>query len=333
MTDLPAIDWDLAARLGATTAPKGPRVRRAERAAAVADLRRLSDQAHPLAVAVTGLPDPCAPIPTQVVGRGRWIQLTVATGEAMMREVGLAAEPGDSLWRTVQARALAAQVGPVLGWLSGKIVGQFDPYGARPTMLMVAPNVLQIERELDVDPRDFRLWVLVHEQTHRLQFHAAPWLREHLVTLMREAVATGLGQAEGDAPADARRASSLVDLLSGPQQRAVITKVTALMSVLEGYAEVMMDSVGTDVIPTVEQIRARFQTRRERGGLDAVLRRLLGMETKLAQYREGAAFCRAVIARVGVDGLNRVYESPGTMPSYEELTHPEQWLARVHPGA
>lgn len=328
---MPAIDWDLAAKVGATVARKGPSVRRRERAATVADLRRLSDEAHGLAVRVTALPDPGAPIATQVIGRGRWVDLTVETVQLLLASVGGKLRPREewTLAETVRARALGAQVGAVLGWISGKIVGQFDPYGDPSQMLMIAPNVLQIERDLHVAPRDFRLWVLVHEHTHRLQFHAAPWLRDHLLGLMGDALGESFGPREASR---STRPATLADLLSHPGQRAVVDRVTAIMSVLEGYAEVMMDRVGSQTIPTVESIRTSFQRRREGGGVDAVVRKVLGMDTKMAQYREGAQFCRGVIDAVGVDGLNRVFGSAEAMPTYDELTQPGRWLDRVHPG-
>jgi coenzyme F420 biosynthesis associated uncharacterized protein len=220
-------------------------------------------------------------------------------------------------------------------------------------LLLVAPNIVHVERELDVDPHDFRLWVCLHEETHRTQFSAVPWLRDHIeseiqsflgeteldpttvIERVREAVQSFTGSGPGsearteDEPADGR---SLVDLVQTPSQREILARLTAVMSLLEGHADYVMDGVGPDVVATVAEIREKFSRRRASGAgrLDQALRRLLGLDAKLRQYRDGERFVRAVVDQVGMEGFNRVWTSPNTLPTKAEVAKPSEWVARVH---
>jgi coenzyme F420 biosynthesis associated uncharacterized protein len=207
----------------------------------------------------------------------------------------------------------------------------------------VAPNIVHVENELRVDPTDFRLWVCLHEETHRVQFTAVPWMRDHIrgeiehllgsVDLDPGRVAALLGDGvrrlgevvRGDED------TSLVDLFSTPEQRVVLDRITGVMSLLEGHADVVMDGVGPTVIPSVDRIRARFDRRRRGAGpLDRILRRLLGLDAKMAQYRDGAAFVRGALDRVGMEGLNAVWAAPAHLPSKAEIGDPDAWVRRVH---
>ena len=209
----------------------------------------------------------------------------------------------------------AAQIGAVLAALASRVLGQFDPFTAEPSgalpgavpgavpggettlgapaergrLLLVAPNVLRMERELGADPRQFRLWVCLHEQTHAAQFATAPWLAEHVRDAARwlvESLSSDLSgrlagsaalrdlaegvvralTAQRHAPQAGRRpdleaaaaASPLIGAVLNPEQRRVFAELSAVMSLLEGHADVMMDAVGTDVLPSVHSIRAAF---------------------------------------------------------------------------
>ena len=236
-----------------------------------------------------------------------------------------------------------SEAGALMAFLASKVLGQYDlaPSG-RPRLLLVAPNILHTETELAVHPGDFRLWVALHEETHRVQFTAVPWLRTHLVDSARELsmglapdpeqLGATLQQVARNLPEALRSGGGgLTDLLTTPEQRAQIGRVTAVMSLLEGHADVVMDDVGPRVIPTVTEIRAKFQQRRQgAGNVDRLLRRLLGLEAKMRQYRDGAVFVRAVTDAVGVDGFNAVWTSPETLPLPEEIQQPDVWVRRVH---
>ena len=244
-----------------------------------------------------------------------------------------------------------AQLGAVLAVLSSKVLGQFDPFtppagaplgaAGEGRLLLVAPNVLQLERSLRVEPADFRLWVALHEQTHALQFAAAPWLAGHL----RARSAALLGDVVGEGEESVGRMvaavgrvltdddASILDVLP-PDQRDVVAEVGAVMALLEGHADVAMDAVGRRIVPSVREIRRKFEARRDSSararGPQGVLRRLLGMDAKLAQYREGAAFVRTVRSRVGVSGLNAVFAAPENLPRPAEIAEPGAWVRRVH---
>ncbi len=364
------VDWDLAARLAGQLASPGPTATRGELVDLVATLRAAARAAAAHAARITELApadgtdpetDPVSLV--QVVDRPGWAQANVRLLAAMTASVrGESASTGMRL-------AGAGQVGGVLALLAGKVLGQFDPFTAdarapHGRLLLVAPNVLQVERALGVEPADFRLWIALHEQTHALQFAAAPWLADHLragasVLLddLGELVPGGLvpgaghggsrprGQDSGPSFADVVRiasrvlvgpdtaGASLLDLLS-PAQRAQLDEVGAVMSLLEGHADVAMDAVGPSVVPSVRHIRARFEARRDAGaashGLERVLRRLLGLDAKLAQYRDGAAFVRGVRLAVGTTGLNAVWSAPEQLPTAREIADPRAWVRRVH---
>jgi coenzyme F420 biosynthesis associated uncharacterized protein len=237
--------------------------------------------------------------------------------------------------------------------MSSKVLGQFDPFFSGPghdgvapaagRLLLVAPNIVHVENELDLDSRDFRLWVCLHEETHRVQFTAVPWMTEHIhgeidrlvsaVDLDPAKVAAVLGDAVkriGDVVRGDEEVS-LLDLFSTPEQRVVMDRLTGVMSLLEGHADVVMDGVGPQVIPSVDEIRRKFNQRRKGTSyLDRVLRRLLGLDAKMAQYRDGAAFVRAAVDAVGMDGFNAVWAGPENLPSKAEIGDPAAWVRRVH---
>ncbi len=353
----PAVDWDLAARLAARAVrPAGDLrdVPRAEREDVVAALRSTAPVAAEHVARLTrmlpadGVVAPGA-VDVRVVDRASWARANVRSLAALSARVGL---PGA---RGPRGAAGAGQVAAVLGLLSGSVLGQYDPWSVPGTLLLVAPNVLAVERSLGVHPADFRLWVTLHEQTHALQFAAAPWLRDHLASrvaalLAEEDAPRRPGRAARDrrpgrpaAPSPDRpdragarapgRTRSLIDLLD-PRQRVVLDEVGGVMALLEGHADVTMDAVGRSVVPSVRRIRRRFEARRAgapgTGAMRAALRAALGMDVKLAQYRDGAAFVRAVRHRVGTDGLNAVWTAPGALPSAAEIADPAAWVRRVH---
>jgi coenzyme F420 biosynthesis associated uncharacterized protein len=179
----------------------------------------------------------------------------------------------------------------------------------------------------------------LHEATHRLQFTAVPWLREYfsgeVTAFLSAAESTASGILERlpgmiSSARQARDTMGLIELLQGPEQRAILDRLLALTTLLEGHADHVMDAVGPSVVPSVATIRARFTSRRRGGGLlDRLLRALLGVEAKVRQYAVGAAFTKAVVAEVGMAGFNTVWTSPDTLPTRAELDDPAQWLRRV----
>jgi coenzyme F420 biosynthesis associated uncharacterized protein len=342
------IDWDLAVRVGSRLVGEGPRVSRSEATEAVAELRAGAERSSPLVREYTGLVASNRTAPVLVVDRPGWVQAN-ADGFAvvispLIEKLQAKKGPPSPLAEAIGSRITGVELGAMLGFLGSKVLGQFDPFHDKPgelgRMLLVAPNIVHTERELEADPHDFRLWVCLHEETHRVQFTAVPWMTDHLRSEMSNiigAVQTDPGALLADA---ARRIGdvlsgksdgSLIDLFSSPEQKAVIERVTGVMSLLEGHADVVMDGVGPEVIPTVADIRRKFTQRRKGvGALDRLLRRLLGLDQKMAQYRDGAVFVRAAVEKVGMDGFNAVWAEPANLPTKKEILDPALWVARVH---
>jgi coenzyme F420 biosynthesis associated uncharacterized protein len=341
----PMIDWELAVRVGSRVAGEGPHVDAAQAAEVVAELRAGATRSTGLVRDFTGLEAGGTTAPVLVVDRAGWVQAN-ADGFATIIEpladrlmAGKGAPTG--LAHAVGSRVTGVEVGLLLGFLGGKVLGQFDPFfEPAGRLLLVAPNIVDVEREIGADPHDFRLWVCLHEETHRVQFTAVPWMREHLFSLMSQI--TGTVEPNVLVTDVVRRASELVrgtreggaglmDLLGTPEQRAVLDQVTGVMSLLEGHADVVMDGVGPTVIPSVSAIRKKFNVRRGgTGTLDRMLRRLLGLDAKMAQYRDGAAFVRQVVDKVGMADFNAVWAEPANLPSKDEIHEPQAWISRVH---
>ena len=325
MSALPFLDARVPGALGAAIAAPGPALTREEAEALTASLRSaLAASVDPVAE-VTGL-GAVASGPMLVVDRATWISANADMALTMLAEGAEVSWPVPERMRDkIEGRFNGAQLGGLLTLLSSRILGQYLPFLRTPTLVVVAPNVLKVERELGVTPADFRLWVCLHEQTHRLQFARAPWLRGHLI----ERVGRLLSASDDDAPRSGRP-HSLIEAVTTPEQQVVLEEVTAVMSLLEGYADDMMDRVGPEVVSSVASIRRKFDQRRGRGGWTQALNKLMAMDLKLAQYRDGAVFCRAVIKEVGVAGLNRVYDAPEFLPSADDIADPHRWVARVH---
>ncbi|GAA1511067.1 zinc-dependent metalloprotease [Nocardioides humi] len=338
----PMIDWGLAVSLGSRLAGEGPVVSRAEADEAVAELRAGAHRSTGLVREFTGLDAPDGTAPILVVDRPGWVQANAegfAIATRPMIEKIVASKQPSGIGLRVGAKVTGAEVGGLLGFLASKVLGQFDPfYEPYGRLLLVAPNIVHVERELGVDPHDFRLWVCLHEETHRVQFTAVPWMREHLFSEIRAISDTvepasfldnGLERIT-EAIKAGRNGGSIVEMFSTAEQLAVIDRVTGMMSLLEGHADVVMDDVGPTVIPSVAQIRRKFTKRRQGvGTLDRILRRLLGLEAKMAQYRDGAQFVRSVVDRVGMDEFNAVWAGPENLPSKAELSDPDGWVKRV----
>ena len=324
MSSLPFIDVEVAAAVGGRLVPPGPLLGSQEVAEVVEGLRAAAGASVAPVARVTGL-GADADGPMLVVDRPTWVRANAEMALTMLAEASGHPYPRPERLRDkVAGRANGAQLGAVLAVLGSRILGQYLPFLAEPRLVLVAPNVAKVERAMGVEPADFRLWVCLHEQTHRLQFAHAPWLRAHLLHEVGHVLSDeGTGRHLG-------RPTSIIDVVTTPEQKRVFERVTAVMSLLEGYADDMMDRVGPDVVPTVATIRSRFDARRNRGGWTRAINTALGMDLKLAQYRDGAAFCRHVIARVGVSGLNTVYDGPEHLPSPDEIHDPARWLRRVH---
>jgi len=341
------VDYEFAKRTGRAIVNPGPQVSSDEAAAIVADLRAAASSAVGPVAETSALVAPHGAPTTLVVDRAGWISANVDSFKSLLDPVvdKLATSkkaPPSGTAAAIGGKVTGAEMGGLLAFLSSKVLGQYDlAPGGTPRLLLVAPNIVAVERRLDVDPTDFRRWVAMHEETHRVQFTAVPWLREHMISQTQE-LAVDLAPTPEDLgrrfeqltknlPDVLSSGEGLAQLFATPEQKARIADLTAVMSLLEGHADVVMDAVGPRVIPTVDEIRRKFEERRDSSvGIDRLLRKLLGLEAKLRQYRDGAVFVRAVTDQVGRDGFNVVWSSPETLPRAAEIIEPSAWVRRVH---
>ncbi|MFI9063109.1 zinc-dependent metalloprotease [Streptomyces sp. NPDC053429] len=365
------VDWNLAVATAIRLVRPGPEVSRDEARAVVAELRehaRTSERhVRDFTRMMGALPEGATvhDTPVLVVDRAGWVRANVAGFRELLAPLlGKMRErrgnsPGGAVFGAVGGKVTGVELGMLLSFLASRVLGQYETFapatldlpgsaqgGGR--LLLVAPNIVHVERELAVNPHDFRLWVCLHEETHRTQFTAVPWLRAHLegeiqtflgatemdpmtvLERLREAAQSFAGARPDSEQGDEGR--SLVDLVQTPEQREVLARLTAVMSLLEGHADFVMDGVGPEVVPSVAEIREKFQQRRASGAgrLDAALRKVLGLDAKMRQYRDGERFVRAVVGQVGMEGFNRVWTSPNTLPTKAEIAKPADWVARVH---
>ncbi len=322
MVLLPPIDTTSALKVGVRIVRPGPPVSLPEAEAVVAGLNRAlvasvepALEATRLGVEATG--------EHAVIDRAEWLRLNLEMLDAMLSRID--SEQGRaSLVARIQGGCNGAQVGGAFSFVATRVLGQYFPYRPDGLLALVAPNMAVAESELRVSPADFRLWVAIHERTHQLQFAKAPWLADFLA----DALASLLDSDERNSLP--QPGMGLAGVFLGPEQRAAFETVSAVMALLEGYADVMMDRVGPSVVPSLHQLRSRFAKRRAKRGWARLVNKLLGMDLKLAQYKQGADFANAVISKVGVEGLNAVYESRDLMPLPAEIVEPELWVQRVH---
>ena len=338
------VDYDLAVATARRLAPAPPQISWADATEVVTELRGLAVRAEEHVRAVTGLVPPMEPEVAVVVDRPGWAEVNVRSFRTVLEPLTdkLREKQQGKAATAVTSKVAGVQMGTILAWLSGKVLGQYEaflPEGTDGRLVLVAPNIVETERRLRVDPQDFRLWVTLHEVTHRTQFTAVPWLHDHVRSEVRALLdATNLDDPSAlldrmkAVVTELPRGGSLIDVLQTPEQKAVLERVTAFMSLLEGHAEHVMDGVGPGVVPSVQTIRDRFQQRRRDHGnlLDRVLRRVLGLDLKALQYAEGKMFVDHCVDAVGMAAFNKVWESPATLPTREEIRRPQQWVDRVH---
>jgi coenzyme F420 biosynthesis associated uncharacterized protein len=357
------IDWDVAIATGVRWVRPGPQVGMAEARRAVAELRDLADAVRGPVRDLTGLHSPEMAGQVAVVDRPGWIRANVDGFRVVLDPlVTRLAERGavpaqGSVVTAVGSRMTGVQAGLILAYLASRVLGQYELFlppdssrgdGEAPAgrLTLVAPNIVMVERELGVDQHDFRRWVCLHEETHRTQFTAVPWLRGYVQEQMTEfLLASDLDpgailkriRSAADAVAGAVRggddSESLIEAIQTPRQREILDRLTAVMTLVEGHGDYVMDAVGPRVVPSVAQIRERFNARRGTAGrMERAIRRVLGIDLKMKQYAQGSRFVRTVVDQAGMDVFNKIWTSPQTLPTKDELGTPQAWLDRVADG-
>jgi coenzyme F420 biosynthesis associated uncharacterized protein len=343
------IDWNVAQRVGEMLAGTGGLAYQSS--SSVNGVQSLAEQFAARVSAYTGLALNERLPAIESIDRARWIEANIATMRPLLdplsERIGQGSGPLAPAMRSITQLLLGAQVGAVTGLLSQRVLGQYDiallEPERPPRLLLLAPNLAQAARNLGLDHEEFSAWVAIHEVTHAVQFGGAPWLRGHLAELLQELidgmqVGVGLGRAlripgasELRTLGERLRGGELLRLGLGEDRWALVDRMQATMSLIEGHAEHVMDAVGAKELSTMERMRtAMNRRRRERGWPWRILERLLGLEMKLRQYEIGRSFCDEVVARAGPGGLAVVWSSAEMLPSTSELERPELWLARTH---
>lgn len=276
--------------LASVVAGPGPSASDASARAIVADLRQQAKRAPEIVREVSGLKHcDIEDVRIDVVSRLGWVSRARESVQTMLKIVD---HPVGDLSLT-----------PTLALAARRVLGQFDPFAREPRLTLVAPNIYQLREMFDLDRRDLALWVSVHEMTHAIQFAAAPWLKDVIISRFRQTLADKSGARD--------------DLI-------------AVLSLLEGHAQFVMNSVPSSLIPSRRPLSKALQNRRKiKGKLETILSDWAGLAHKLAQYDLGENFVKAVVAEGGMNRLNKVWQNPLHLPLNAELESPQLWLARV----
>jgi coenzyme F420 biosynthesis associated uncharacterized protein len=348
-----AVDWELAQRVAIRVAGREPFSESYHYDSLEPDFVELTAQAEALVGAETGLVSLAGPARARVTNRAGWIGANVASFQRLLRPII------DKLGPRLDANPLSpiaqkfagAEVGMMLGWMSTRVLGQYDlliieeenPH-EQDLVYYVGPNVLSLEKQFAFPPREFRLWLALHEVTHRAQFTGVEWMRPHFLGLVEQTLDSvdpdpkrfveALGRItdairSGDNPlAD----GGIMALVASSDQRAVLDQVSGLMSLLEGHGDITMDRAGEGLIPSAERFsRVLRQRRQNASGPAKLLQQLIGLEAKLNQYAQGEAFIEAVERAGGPELLARAWERPEMLPTLAEIREPALWIDRVAP--
>lgn len=349
-----AVDWALAERIAVRVAGREPFAGSYHYDSLEPDFAELTAEAEELVGHTTGLRSLAGPARARVTDRAGWVRANVASFQRLLRPLidRLGEHLGAGPFAPVARRAAGAEVGALLGWMSTRVLGQYDLLviedeapDEQDLVYYVGPNVLALEKRYAFPPREFRLWLALHEVTHRAQFTGVPWMREHFLGLVQQAV----GAVDPDpkrlvlalrrvADAAVARRNPFEDggiaaLLASPEQADVLQKIGGLMSLLEGHGDVTMDRAGADRIPSAERFSRVLRARRRavNPGIRLV-QQLLGLEAKLNQYEQGERFIGAVERAGGVGLLNSAFDSPTMLPTLAEIRDPQRWIARALPA-
>ncbi|HZD17974.1 MAG TPA: zinc-dependent metalloprotease [Actinomycetota bacterium] len=337
------VDWSTAAETGRRVGGTGPSTPSAERARLREDLSELVPQAQALVADFTGLRADGPGARPWVMSRGEWVTANLNGLQRLMEPLAGRLVPDGANRSPLRRKALGVQVGGLLGYVSRKVLGQYDaflPADDDGLLYFVGPNLIEVERRFTLSPRDFRLWIALHEVTHRVQFGTTRWLKPYLARhidayldtvqvdprQMLEQLKRAIAQVR--AGADWRGPNGIL-LLMTDEQRALFAKMQALMALLEGHASFVMNGVGADRVKDLDRMRRSLRQRRRSGGVEKAFQRAIGLESKVAQYDIGHRFAGAVVERIGMTGFNRVWEDEVNLPTLEEIADPTRWVGRV----
>jgi coenzyme F420 biosynthesis associated uncharacterized protein len=304
-----------------------------------------------------------------VISRGEWADANITGMIALMApladKIGQRLDQSSLPIRTAQRGVVSVEVGALLGYISRRVLGQYDllvpgttnvrarafsrrtgsATDADPAdgaLYFVGVNMVEMQHRFSFVPEEFALWVALHEVTHRFQFAGVPWLKERFLDLVHTYLSSMEMNAKGLAERLATAGTRLISrslapeernpmyLLADEDQRRILNQMQALMAVVEGHGNFVMDSVGAAVIPSFERMRQLFEGRRaQTTAIQRAVNHVIGLEMKLRQYELGQKFCNEVVERAGLGALSHLWEDPANLPTLDELRAPETWLTRI----
>jgi len=348
------INWELAERIAVRVAGREPFADSYHYASLEPDFAEFTAEAEELVAAETGLRSLSGPARARVTDRAGWVRANLASFRRLLSPItdklGKRMTPGPL---TPLARGVTgAEVGGLLGWMATRVLGQYDLLIAendqpeeQDLVYYVGPNILSLEKRYGFPPREFRLWLALHEVTHRAQFTGVPWMRTHFLSLVDQSLSVvdpdpkrfldalrrSVDQIRaGENPLDE---GGLVALIASPEQQEVLRKIQGMMSLLEGHGDITMNRAGSGLVPSADRFQRVLHERRHRGGPARMVQRLLGIEAKLLQYELGEKFIEVVEQEGGRALFDQVWEAPENLPSLAEIREPDAWISRVRAEA
>lgn len=348
------VDWEFAQRVAARMSSRGYTPSTYHYATLAPDFERFTAQAEELVAETTGLRSTMGAARARVADRPMWIEANINSFQRLLRPVTekLAEKgAGSPMLAKAGSKASGLEVGVLLGWMSGRVLGQYDLLiiedenpEDQDIVYYVGPNVMALEKKYGFPPEEFRLWLALHECTHRAQFTGVPWLREHFLSLVNRTIDAVDPDPEVFKSAikrliEARKTGEdiladggLPALMASPDQLEVLSEISGMMSLLEGHGDVTMDRAGAGLIPSQERFASTLRTRRNSAkGLTRVFQKIIGLEAKLNQYQAGEAFIAEVEEAGGTELLDRAWEGPENLPSMDEIRSPKLWIDRMTP--
>ena len=351
------IDWDRVRQV-ATTMNQEASLTGRQREKLDAEYRELVERTIPMVASYTGtkLPYPMEQI--FAFDRVDWINANIESFKVMfepIEKLNLADNnkvPNTlgAIWTGLNQTVLSAEMGFLLGYLARRVLGQYDlallgrePLETTGKLYFVQPNIRNLERNLRLPSDQFRLWLALHETTHAFEFEAHPWLRGYMNGMLEEYFTFLSNDVEylkrgfeairmfwDRARDNSGEASSWIEMVMTHEQRQLFNKMQAMMAVVEGYSNHVMNAVGRDLMPDFTTISHRFEQRqRNRTNAEQLFARLTGLDLKLEQYRLGEQFINEVVMRRNHDFARRVWHGPDSLPTLDELRRPEQWIMRM----
>jgi coenzyme F420 biosynthesis associated uncharacterized protein len=345
------VAWDLAERVAIRVAGREPFAESYHYASLEPDFSEFTAQAEQLVAEATGLRSLSGEARARVVDRPAWVRANIASFQRLLRPLleKFTERLGASPMAPIAHKAAGAEVGVMLGWMSTRVLGQYDLLiiedenpDEQDLVYYVGPNILALEKLYAFPPRQFRLWIALHEVTHRAQFTGVPWMRQHFLSLVEQTMnavdpdpkrfIAAIGRV-----AEAMRAGTnpladggLATLIASDEQREVLDRISGLMSLLEGHGDVTMDRAGEGLLPASDRFSRVLRQRRQTSqGIAKLLQQLIGLEAKINQYEQGEKFIEAVERAGGPALLDHAWEGPEQLPTIEEIRAPELWISRV----